>query len=340
MGQRIEVCRTVSAAHPQAFLSCGFETGIVALALRPQSVSPLKTQTFPVNGKSAVCWNGLILGAALVLLAVVPVFVVTRANTGFGLAERAAVFLASTPVVGRLSVLMHGKACLADRIADRKRFQNFRTARIERDKCLALIDCFYRIVDAFHVVALVGKEGTFFQRNRLIRGCEDVSGNGGVGDIARCGQLIERQPGDAVHQHMAFVNPVELIPPFIVLVGSRMDAQGAVRVCFGLLFRVKFILGKGLGIVLLYICCNECGVQTAEMLVVERSGALGCEQRDIIDDFLSVDSGQPLSGWFSLQANFIKKGLRFLYLTSDFRLQPWPESLHYCVSCVLLMAGY
>ena len=85
---------------------------------------------------------------------------------------------------------------------------------------------------------------------------------------------------------------------------------------------------------------GQCEVQTAEMLVVERSGALGCEQRDIIDDFLSVDSGQPLSGWFSLQANFIKKGLRFLYLTSDFRLQPWPESLHYCVSCVLLMAGY
>ncbi len=30
------------------------------------------------------------------------------------------------------------------------------------------------------------------------------------------------------------------------------------------------------------------------------------------NDFLSVDSGQPLSGWFSLQANFTKKGLRFL----------------------------
>jgi len=26
---------------------------------------------------------------------------------------------------------------------------------------------------------------------------------------------------------------------------------------------------------------------------------LGCEQRHILNDFLSVDSGQPLSGWFS-----------------------------------------
>lgn len=54
-------------------------------------------------------------------------------------------------------------------------------------------------------------------------------------------------------------------------------------------------------------------VQAAEKLVIKHGGALGCEQRHILNDFLSVDSGQPLSGWFSLQANFTKKGLRFLY---------------------------
>ena len=68
-------------------------------------------------------------------------------------------------------------------------------------------------------------------------------------------------------------------------------------------------------------------VQAAEKLVVERSGALGCEQRHILNDFLSVDSGQPLSSWFSLQANFTKKALRFLYQWSDFRLQPWPGTV-------------
>ncbi|WP_337677150.1 hypothetical protein, partial [Dysosmobacter sp.] len=63
-------------------------------------------------------------------------------------------------------------------------------------------------------------------------------------------------------------------------------------------------------------------VQAAKKLVIKHGGALGCEQRHILNDFLSVDSGQPLSGWFSLQADFTKKGLRFLYHLSDFRFQP------------------
>ncbi len=37
-------------------------------------------------------------------------------------------------------------------------------------------------------------------------------------------------------------------------------------------------------------------VQMSEQFVIELSGALGCEQRYILNDFLSVDSGQPLSG--------------------------------------------
>ena len=52
-------------------------------------------------------------------------------------------------------------------------------------------------------------------------------------------------------------------------------------------------------------------VQTAEKLVVERGGALGCEQRHILNDFLSVDSGQPLSGWFSLKSILPKRGSAF-----------------------------
>ena len=64
-------------------------------------------------------------------------------------------------------------------------------------------------------------------------------------------------------------------------------------------------------------------VQTAEDLVVEVCGSLGCEQHDILNDFLSVGSGQPLSGWGVSQIRFTKKGLHFLYHLSDFRLQPW-----------------
>ena len=52
-------------------------------------------------------------------------------------------------------------------------------------------------------------------------------------------------------------------------------------------------------------------VQTAEKLVVEVCGSLGCEQRHILNDFLSVDSGQPLSGWFSLKPILPKRGSAF-----------------------------
>ena len=205
MSQRIEVCRAVSATHPQPFLTCGFETGIVTLTLCTQGIDTLKTQAFPVNGKPVIVWNGFIFRAAPVFLAVVPVLVVAGANTGLGLAERAAVFLASTPIVGGFAILVHSQSGRADRITDRNRFRGFRAAWIEGNKSLALIDRFHGVVDAFRIVALVGKEGAFLQRNRLIRGREDLSGDEGIGDIARCGQLVERQAGDAVHQHMTFV---------------------------------------------------------------------------------------------------------------------------------------
>ena len=107
MGQRIEVCRTCAVAHPQPFLTCGFKAGIITLTLRPQGVSPLEIETAAVNGKSIIVWNGLVFRAASVLLPVVPVFVVTRANTGFGLAEGAAIFLPGTPIVGGLAILVH-----------------------------------------------------------------------------------------------------------------------------------------------------------------------------------------------------------------------------------------
>ena len=120
MSQRIEVRRAGSIAHPQPFLTCGFEAGIVTLALRPQGVSPFKVETTAVNGKSVIVWNGLIFRAAPVFLPIVPVFVVAGTFAGFGLTERAAVFLAGTPIVGRFAVLVHGEPGLADRITGRK----------------------------------------------------------------------------------------------------------------------------------------------------------------------------------------------------------------------------
>ena len=120
MSQRIEVCRAVSIAHPQPFLTCGFEVGIVTLTLRPQGVSPFKVETAAVNGKSVVIGNGFIFRAAPVLLAVVPILVAARANTSLRLAERAAEFLPGTMIVGGLAILVHSQPCLTDRITGRK----------------------------------------------------------------------------------------------------------------------------------------------------------------------------------------------------------------------------
>ena len=142
MGYCVEIRSACTVPYPHTFLTCGFEAGIVTLALCTQGVCPLETEAATVNGKSVVIGNGFIFRAASVFLAVVPVFVVTRANTGLGLAERAAVFLPGTPIVGRLVVLAHGKPSLADRITGRKRSQGFRAAWIEGDKRLALIDRF------------------------------------------------------------------------------------------------------------------------------------------------------------------------------------------------------
>ena len=120
MGKCVEVRRAGSIAHPQPFLTCGFEAGIVTLALCTQGVCPLETEAATVNGKSVIVWNGLIFRAAPVFLPIVPVFVVAGANTSLRLAEGAAVFLAGTPIVGGFAVLVYGEPGLADRITGRK----------------------------------------------------------------------------------------------------------------------------------------------------------------------------------------------------------------------------
>ena len=120
MSQRVEVRRACATPYPKPLLACGFEAGIVALTFSPQGVSPPEIETAAVNREPVIVWNSLVFRAAPVFLPVVPILVVTRANTALGLAEGAAVFLAGTPIVGRLSVLVHGKPGCADRIAGRK----------------------------------------------------------------------------------------------------------------------------------------------------------------------------------------------------------------------------
>ena len=191
VGQCIEVCRAGTVAHPQPFLTCGFEAGIVTLALCTQGVCSLETEAAAVNGKPVIVWNGLVFRAAPVFLPVIPVLVAARANTGFGLAEGAAVFLPGTMIVGGLAILVYSQPGLADRIASRKRFRGFRAAWIEGDKSLPIIDHFHGIVDAFRIVALIRKKGTPLQRGNLVGCGEDVNGNCGIHDVGLGGQLAE-----------------------------------------------------------------------------------------------------------------------------------------------------
>ena len=263
MGQCVEVCRACAVAHPQPFLTCGFEAGIVTLTLCTQGVCPLETEAAAVNGKSVVCWNGLILGAAPVFLAVIPVFVAARVNTGLGLAEGTAEFLACTSIVGGFAILVHSQSSITDQVTCRKSFALGITF-FEGDKSLPIIDRFHGVVDAFHIVALIREKGTPLQRENLVGCGEDVNGNCGIHDVGLGGQLVERQSGNAVHQHMAFVPPVELIPPLIVLVGGRVDAQGAIRVAFRVVFLGELVLCKGFWVVLLRVRHDGSGIQTNE----------------------------------------------------------------------------
>ena len=82
MSQCVEISSTAAISNPEPFLTRCLKAGVITLTLCTQGIDTLKMQAFPVNGKSVVCWNGLIFGASPVPLAVVPVFVVTRANTG------------------------------------------------------------------------------------------------------------------------------------------------------------------------------------------------------------------------------------------------------------------
>ncbi len=63
---------------------------------------------------------------------------------------------------------------------------------------------------------------------------------------------------------MALVPPVELVPAFIVLVGGGMDAEGAVRIAFRVVFLGELVLCKGFWVVLLRVRHDGCGIQTNE----------------------------------------------------------------------------
>ena len=189
VGQCIEVCRACAVAHPQPFLTCGFEAGIVTLALCTQGVCPLETEAAAVNGKSVIIWNGLIFRAAPVFLPIVPVFVVAGANIGFGLTEWAAEFLSGTIIVGGFAIFVYSQSSITNQVTCRKSFA-LGIAFFEGDKSFPIIDRFHGVVDAFRVVALIREKGTPLQREDLVGCGKDVNDNCGIHDVSWGGQFV------------------------------------------------------------------------------------------------------------------------------------------------------
>ena len=264
MGQCVEIRGAAAIANPETFLAGSFKAGVVALTLGTQGIGTLESEAVSVNGEAVIGGQCDILGTAAVLFAVVPVFVAAGANAGFGLAEGAAEFLANPSVVRGFPVLVHGEAGLADGIADRELLRVFCAALVEGDYSFSLIDVFYQVVDSSHVVAFIAQESTFPEREDGVGSGEDVWDDRGVCYVGGRGQFVERQAGNAVHQHMVFVAPVELTPPLVVLVGGGMDAESAVRVGLGVIFRLEPALGERLRIVLPGIRGHRSGVQADE----------------------------------------------------------------------------
>ena len=94
VSQSIQIGGAVCVTNPETFLAGSLKAGIVTFTFGTQCISPLETGAFPINGKSVGIRDGFVFRAASVFLAIVPVFVVTGAATGFGLAERTAKLLA------------------------------------------------------------------------------------------------------------------------------------------------------------------------------------------------------------------------------------------------------
>ena len=94
MSQGVQIGGAACVPNPETFLAGSLKAGVVTFTFGAQSISPLETGAFPVNGKPVGIRDGFVFGTASVFLAIVPVFVVTGAATGFGLAERTAKLLA------------------------------------------------------------------------------------------------------------------------------------------------------------------------------------------------------------------------------------------------------
>lgn len=159
------------------------------------------------------------------------------------------------------SILTHRQSSFANEIADRQFLWLFGTSFVQRNHGFSIINIFHSVVEITHIITFVRKKGTLPDRQDLVGGKKN--------NLSQEKRLPHWQ-GASVHKGAGwkcslpargFCSPSRLIAALIVLVGGRMDAQSAVDVAVGLVFRIEFVLGKGFWVVLLGIRQNRRGIQ-------------------------------------------------------------------------------
>ena len=262
MGNGIQVFGRMPVAYPQPFLSGSLESGIVPFAFCPERVNRSEFQSIPLEGKPVVVWKRHIFGTTGGLALLVETFMGAGAIVQMGGSFiGTAIFLPGFAVLCELTVPVHGKARFADWCPTRQLGGRLCVSLVERDDALSVIKPPDGVVDGLDIIGFIPNERAFLHRQIAVGFLEDIQRHGRICHISGGGQLTKRRPCDAVHQHMAFVSPIELIIAFIVLIGSGMDTQSTVFIRLWLIFRVKLVFREGLWIVLPGIRQNRCGIQ-------------------------------------------------------------------------------
>lgn len=250
MSERIEILRAVVVAHPKAFLTSGFESGVVALALGAQSINGFEMCTLPVDGKPVIIRDGDIFGAAAIFLTIVPVCVVTGTFTGCRAFEGAAKFLTSPATVKSFSIVVHGESSIAERGAGGQLLGVLGVTGIDGDKTLALKFIMDGVVNGLNIKSGITDEIAFPDGEESVGFAQHIHTDHMVEDIGGGGHLKQGKAGDGVAEHMILVAPIKLVILVAVLVGCGVNAQSAVPVRLWLILLAELVFTKGFRIVL------------------------------------------------------------------------------------------
>ena len=263
VGKGIQVFNRMPIAYPKPFLGSSLESGIVPFTFRSERKSGFEFQRISLNGKPVVVWNCHIFCAAggLTFLVKALMCAGTIVQMG-GSFIGTTIFLSGFSVLCKFSVPMHGKTCSADRCAAWQSGRFFRISLVERNDTLSVVKFPNSVIDCLDIIGLIANERAFLYRQIAVGSFQDVQRHSRICYISGGGQFTKRKPGDAVHQHMVFIAPIKLILTFIVLIGSGVDAEGAVWVAFWVVFLGELVFCKGFGVVLFSVFRDKRGIQS------------------------------------------------------------------------------